>query len=439
MAIIRLIKVGCMARQSGHIDVVEVHLQSLHPKPGQLAEGQVGLGVVQHGFGHISQVEQVLGAEDLLGHSAQKFLLHLDTADVSFCIAALDARVVLAEAHQLNGLFAVQMLHSRLQIDMEILGRIVPHHIGRHIEIHAADEIDQLFKTFKADHHIPVDGNAQQHLQLFFQLFRTAVEAAVDLFDLPLHIGHGIPGDVHHVHLLGLYIIGSHNDGIGTGAAIVGAAEHEGIIIVLPFPVSVFNERFHQVGIGVFLPFAQGDLRLLHRYIGGLGKGLEEGIDSHAQHQQHPQNDQRDIPGFQALLFLFSALELALLPLARFSRIFLWLIRLCCRLFAFALALGCALRLLLRNRRAGKGLFSLSHIVPGRGAGFLFLCVHLGKRSRLVMDGRRLSAVISAKYLHFPFSFFDRRSSNASCERRSGSLPFWRTCSMVSLSACIMA
>ena len=381
MAVIRLIQIGGVAGQGGHADAVGPHAQGLHAEPGQLAEGQVGFRVADHGGGQRPHLGDVRRAQQLFGDGPQKLLLHLDAPDVAFGIAALYARVVLAEAHQLNGLFTVQMLHAGLQINVQVLGGVVPHHVVGHIEIHAADQVDQLFEPFKADHHIAVDGDAQQHLQLFFQLLRAAVKAAVDFFDLAFHIGHGVAGDIDHVHLLGGYVVGGHDDGVGARIALVGAAEHKCIIILFTLFIPFLYKGLHQVVKGVLLAVTLLDHRVRNagRHIGRLGEHLHKSVHAAGQHQDHGRHDQRDVLGLQ--------------PLAR------------------PLAAGLFCRL---SPRSG-----------GRRAVF---CT-IGPPD-LCGDGRRFVAhrlflfAVAAKYLHFPVSFSANSWLSACCERGFGVLPW---------------
>ncbi len=298
-----------MARQSGHLNVAIIHVQRLHAKPSQLAEAQIGFCIADHRRSQIPHLNEVGRAEQLFGDGLQKFLLHFNAADISLGVTAFHSWVVLAEPHQLNGLFAVQMLHPRLQKDMQILGGVVPHHVGGHIEIHAANQINQLFKALEADHHISVDGNAQQHFQLSLQLFGAAAETAVDFFDFPLDVGHRVPRDIDHIHLLSLHIVRSYDDRVRPGPVVVRAAQHEGKIVLFALLVPLFNKGLHQVGKRVFLlvvVFFSVNLSLvrlfLRRHVRRFGIQLDKTIDAQQKAQQHAYNNQGDLPSFSLFL-----------------------------------------------------------------------------------------------------------------------------------------
>ena len=51
--------------------------------------------------------------------------------------------VVVAEAHDLHGLLAVQVLETGLEVDVQVLVGVVVVHILGHVEVDAVDLVDE--------------------------------------------------------------------------------------------------------------------------------------------------------------------------------------------------------------------------------------------------------------------------------------------------------
>ena len=133
-----------------------------------------------------------------------KVPLDTDAPDVCVGIAA-------AEADQAHGFLAVELLQPRVQGDMQVLGRVVVVHIRRHIEFHAAEQIDQLDKDIQVHQNVAVGPEADALSHIVHQGIHaggrvplgTAV-AGIGRVDLMGRVGGidlGVPGDAHQIQL----------------------------------------------------------------------------------------------------------------------------------------------------------------------------------------------------------------------------------------------
>ena len=75
-------------------------------------------------------------------HGFQKRLLCADAAEV-LPPAVAGVVVVVAEAHDLHGLLAVKLLQSCLEVDVQVLIGVVVVHVAGHVELNAADLVDE--------------------------------------------------------------------------------------------------------------------------------------------------------------------------------------------------------------------------------------------------------------------------------------------------------
>ena len=75
-------------------------------------------------------------------HGFQKRLLRADAAEV-LLPAVAGVVVVVAEAHDLHGLLAVEVLQSLFEVDVQVLVGVVVVHILGHVEVDAVDLVDE--------------------------------------------------------------------------------------------------------------------------------------------------------------------------------------------------------------------------------------------------------------------------------------------------------
>ena len=57
------------------------------------------------------------------------------------------------------------MLHSLLQMDVQILRSVVIIHVLRHVKVDAANQIDGLFERLEINEHITINREAKQTLK----------------------------------------------------------------------------------------------------------------------------------------------------------------------------------------------------------------------------------------------------------------------------------
>ena len=188
-------------------------------------------------FAHIFQLQRLFDTR------LQKRLLGLGPAQIAVGIAghhAVSPPVIVAVADHAHGLFSIEDLKAFLQMNVQVLIRIVVVHIAGYIEFHATQGIYQLTHGFPLNEHIEIRHDAGQIADLLFQIFQAAAAGflgtvyRVDLFDGPGNIHSRIPGNTHHVHLLIRHIIGNQNNGICTAAGGIFSQQKERIVPVLP-------------------------------------------------------------------------------------------------------------------------------------------------------------------------------------------------------------
>ena len=122
------------------------------------------------------------------------------------------------------------MLRPLLQVDIQILRRILIVHVLWYIEINAADKIDRLFERLQIDEHIAVDRKAEQAVQARgkpFHAVRTAARVnRVDLHKSPAPgRDRGIARDRQKRDRVRVRIQMGNDDGVGAVAIAVGAAD----------------------------------------------------------------------------------------------------------------------------------------------------------------------------------------------------------------------
>lgn len=123
------------------------------------------------------------------------------------------------------------MLRPLLQVDIQILRRILIVHVLRHVKVDAADKIDRLFERLQIDEHIAVDRKAEQAVQARgkpFHAVRTAARVnRVDLHKSPAPgRDRGIaPGIDRSATVCVFASRWGDDDGVGAVAIAVGAAD----------------------------------------------------------------------------------------------------------------------------------------------------------------------------------------------------------------------
>ena len=257
------------AGQGLKVQLVHSHEEGLLAEPGQLTDSQVRLHVLR---------EDLRVAGDLLGIGQhlfkdrfQKGLLGADAADVLRAIAG--AVVVVAEAHHLQGVLPVQMLHALFQVDVQVLIGVVIVHVQGDLKVHAADLVHQLHEGFQVHLHREVHGDAQGVGHRFPHLVHAAeIVGIVDLAGLAVDVDAGIPGDADAGDGL-VFGVEAHQDiGVGAAVVIVQTGDQDGEEVVLAL--------LHRLGLGAD-GGGRGDVLGGRARRGGLYLGLadEAGVD----------------------------------------------------------------------------------------------------------------------------------------------------------------
>ena len=122
------------------------------------------------------------------------------------------------------------MLRPLLQVDIQILRRILIVHVLRHVKVDAADKIDGLLERLQIDEHIAVDRKAEQAVQARgkpFHAVRTAARVnRVDLHKSPAPgRDRGIARDRQKRDRVRVRIQMGDDDGVSAVAIAVGAAD----------------------------------------------------------------------------------------------------------------------------------------------------------------------------------------------------------------------
>ena len=142
----------------------------------------------------------------------------------------------MAPAQEADGLLTVQVLHTGLKIDVQVLRGIVVLHPERHLVVHAADRIDDGRDAVKVYDNILIRLKAHQALDLFFRLLDVAALAAgvhaVGCVDLLARAGrgvvaHGVARDVHNVDGLFLGVHRRDHQRIRSCSILIDRADDE--------------------------------------------------------------------------------------------------------------------------------------------------------------------------------------------------------------------
>ena len=117
--------------------------------------------------GQAGGLQQDLRLQALGRHRLQEGLLGLHPAQVSVGVLHRVV-VVVPPADQPHGVLAAEGLLASLQVDVQVLGRVVVVHVKGHVELYAADGVHQLAHGLPLDHHIEIGDDAGElaHLPL---------------------------------------------------------------------------------------------------------------------------------------------------------------------------------------------------------------------------------------------------------------------------------
>ncbi|KAF5052685.1 hypothetical protein DSECCO2_406180 [anaerobic digester metagenome] len=181
-------------------------------------------------LGKLRNLGQIGGPKRLLGHSLQKVLLGFHPADILAAIAR--AVVIVAETNHLQGLCPGQVLHSGVEVNGQVLDRVVIIHVDGHVKIHAANGVHQGGKRFQADLHGVVHRDAQLLGKRGGHLIHAAdVICGVELVVLAINLDLGVPGDVHPVDLSGPGIHRHQNVGVAAAVSVIHAGNQDRVKI----------------------------------------------------------------------------------------------------------------------------------------------------------------------------------------------------------------
>ena len=149
LIVVAAVHAHALTGQCNGIHIVKIALCQPAGKIDDVADGKVGADILREDL----RVLRDLGKGDrlhaLLCQCFQEILLYLRAADVS-------RGVTVAVAAKLDGVRTVERLPAFLQVDIQILRRVVIVHVHRHFDINAADHIDNLLKSLQINHYIAV-------------------------------------------------------------------------------------------------------------------------------------------------------------------------------------------------------------------------------------------------------------------------------------------
>lgn len=135
----------------------------------------------------------VPGGEHLFCHGLQKILLGGHTAQILAAVAG--TVVIVTEADHPQGVRAVEVLHSLLEVDAEVLDGVIVVHVDGDLKINAADSVHQRGEALQ----VHADGVIHGNPQLLGDRVRQQGDSAlivgvVDFVGLTVNDGLGIPG-----------------------------------------------------------------------------------------------------------------------------------------------------------------------------------------------------------------------------------------------------
>lgn len=115
-----------------------------------------------------------------------------------------------------------QVLHARLEEDVQILGGITVIHLHGNIKFHAAHCVHQFHKPIQVDGDIEVNGIPHQVGHHILEVLYPSMERGIDLRAGLIH--QRVSGHREHSDLLVGHIVGDQHDGIGIAADLVRQA-----------------------------------------------------------------------------------------------------------------------------------------------------------------------------------------------------------------------
>ena len=217
-------------RTSGHhvgLEAVLLRFLQRARELKHLAEGEVRLDGIHDFLDDGGQVRDDGGRRDFFHDRLHELLLALDAPDVALFVAV---------AHVGHGRLAVHVLHAGLEIDEEaavVVPRIFVVHALLHVDVDAAQGVDDALEGVRVDDDVVVDAYAQEVFDRSFAEFVSAVGVSgVDLVvavPLDFHARVARHGEERSLVLLRV----DHCDHQGVGAAdvvfpLVDAHDHDG-------------------------------------------------------------------------------------------------------------------------------------------------------------------------------------------------------------------
>lgn len=273
----------------------QVQLQGLLGEVEHVVGGEVGLHVgvedVQEG-GHLGQG---VPGDHLLGQGDQHLALelpplHVGVPLVGHVVGA--ALVVVAVAHRLHGLLAVQVLIAGAEVDVQALDRVVVVHVQGDLDVHAVQLVHQGDEALQVHVDVVVHRHSEGLLDLLHEHIGAAVVVGVvDFGGLsgPGAVHRRVPGNGDHADLPLDGVKAHQDDGVGVAAVHVLAQQDE---VIHPVPA-------HQ-GVGVLRVAHRGHHTGLSGGVRGLrlwdGGGLDQqGVGNVQAHHNGGAEHQKDV------------------------------------------------------------------------------------------------------------------------------------------------
>ena len=150
--------VGWLTRD--HLRLETVCLERLHHlgKAQELCHRHVRLDSRTDFLDDVRQARQNLRREDLSEAGLHELLLTPDAPDIAFTVAV---------AHVLDGLLAIHVLLTRIEVDDEaaiVIPWVLVMHALLDIDVDAADGVDDALKRFRVDDDVVIHRHAEQTL-----------------------------------------------------------------------------------------------------------------------------------------------------------------------------------------------------------------------------------------------------------------------------------
>ena len=254
LIIVAAVHAHALAGQRHGIHIVKITLRQTAGKIDDVAQCQVGADILRKNLCIFRDLRDGDRLNALLGKCLQERLLHLGAADIGCSIAG-------TVAAKLNGVRAVERLPALLQVDIEILRRVVIVHVHRNFHINAADHIDNLLKGLQIDQHIAVHPDAEGLADLVLQradslLAHTgrAVDG-VNLGQIIITIDIGVARDTQKRDFIRAGVQVCDDDGVRAAAVAVRAAdkniEHTVVRVLDGLAVVILRDGRGAAGAGI--------------------------------------------------------------------------------------------------------------------------------------------------------------------------------------------